>query len=142
VDAALLAHEVDRHNVRVVQAGRRLRLVLEALQPPRVEHPGERQHLERHPPPEGDLLGLVDDAHAAPAHLAHDAEVAQEAASRHTHAAVVVRHLAGRRARQLGHRLQGRHQPAQLLGVLRVARGRRLHVHRLAGVHPPRQVLD
>jgi hypothetical protein len=43
----------------------RLGLVLEALQLPGVEGGGERQDLEGHPPAQGDLFGLVDDAHAA-----------------------------------------------------------------------------
>ena len=52
--------------------------VLEALQLPRVEHGGERQHLERDAAAERNLLGLVDDAHAAAADLAEDAEVAED----------------------------------------------------------------
>ena len=56
---------------------RRLGLVLEALQLARVQRRRERQHLQRHPPAQRDLLGLVDDAHAAAAHLAEDPEVAQ-----------------------------------------------------------------
>jgi hypothetical protein len=35
-----------------------------------------RQNLERHPPAQRDLLGLVNDAHAAPADLAEDLVVA------------------------------------------------------------------
>ena len=77
MDAALAADEVDRHDVRVMQLGGRLRLVLEALQLPGVERGGERQHLQGHAPAERELLGLVDDAHAAPADLADDAEVAE-----------------------------------------------------------------
>src|SRR5262245_42844091 len=54
VDAALLAHTVDGDDVAVAQPGRRLGLVVEALQPPRVERGRERQHLQGHPPPQGD----------------------------------------------------------------------------------------
>ena len=74
VHAAFAADGVDGHDVRVVQARRRLRLVVEALQLPRVHRRRERQHLQRHPPAQRHLLRLVDDAHAAPAHLAHDAK--------------------------------------------------------------------
>ena len=79
VDAALAADGEDRHDVGVVQARRRPRLVLEALQVARVHRRRERQHLQRHPPIQRDLLRLVDDAHAAPADLADDAEVAEDA---------------------------------------------------------------
>jgi hypothetical protein len=77
VDAALAAHRVDRHDVLVVQAGRRPRLVVEALQLPRVHRRRQRQHLQRHPAAKRDLLGLVDDAHAAAPDLADQPAVAQ-----------------------------------------------------------------
>jgi hypothetical protein len=77
MNATLTADEVDRDDVLMVQAGRRPRLVLEALQVPRVHGRRERQHLQGHPPPQGELLRLVDHAHAAAAHLADDAEIAQ-----------------------------------------------------------------
>ena len=38
--------------------------------------------LERDPPPERDLLGLVDDPHPPPAHLAQETEVAELADAR------------------------------------------------------------
>ena len=78
MDAAFAADGEDGHDVAVVQAGRRPRLVLEALQPPRVHRRGERQHLQRHAPAQRQLLRLVDHAHAAPADLADDAEVAEQ----------------------------------------------------------------
>ena len=70
VHAAVAAHIVDGHDVLMLETGRRLRLVLEALQLPLVERGGERQDFERHPPVQGDLFRLVDDAHAAAADLA------------------------------------------------------------------------
>ena len=76
VDAALLADRVHRHDVLVPQMRRGEGLVLEALQLARVEGRGERQHLQRHAPPQRDLLGLVDHAHAAPADFAQEAEIA------------------------------------------------------------------
>ena len=80
--APLAADRVDRHDVRVVQAGGGLGLELEPLQLPGVERRGERQDLQRHPAAQRELLGLVDDAHAAPADLAEDPEVAQEPSPR------------------------------------------------------------
>ena len=77
--APLAADGVDRDDVRVVQAGGGLGLELEPLQLPRVHRRGNRQDLQRHAAAERDLLGLVDDPHAAPADLADDAEIAQHA---------------------------------------------------------------
>ena len=76
VDAVLLADGEDRHDVRMVQLGGRLGFVAEAGDLPLVEHRGERQDLERHAAVERNLLGLVDDAHAAAADLADDLVVA------------------------------------------------------------------
>jgi hypothetical protein len=70
VDAALAADVVERHDVGVVQAGRSLRFVLEALQLPGIECRGERQHFQRHPPAERNLLGFVHHSHAPAADLA------------------------------------------------------------------------
>ena len=41
MDAALTAHAIDRHNMVMMQMGRRLGLVLEALQLTRIENGGE-----------------------------------------------------------------------------------------------------
>src|SRR5262245_47697395 len=46
MDAALAADRVDRDDVRVVKAGRRVRFVLESLQLPSVEDASKRKHLE------------------------------------------------------------------------------------------------
>ena len=79
VDAALAADGVDRHDVGVVQLAGGVGFVAEACQSARVEHRREGQHLQGDSPAERDLLGLVDDAHAAAADLADDAEVAEHA---------------------------------------------------------------
>ena len=75
---AVPAHLEHWHDVGVVQPRRRLRLAAEPLRrpsrPPR-EWPG--RDLQRHPPAQADLLGLVHDAHAASADLADDPVVAQ-----------------------------------------------------------------
>ena len=81
VDAALAADRVDGHDVGVVQLGGGLGLVLEALQVLGVQRRGERQHLQRDAPAQGQLHGLVDDAHAAAADLADDLEIAQRCRS-------------------------------------------------------------
>ena len=69
----------DGHDVRMVQAGGGLRLDLEPLEMPRVERRGAGQDLQGDPPAQRDLHRLVDDAHAAPAHLADQPEVTQVA---------------------------------------------------------------
>jgi hypothetical protein len=75
--AVVLAHAEDGDDVGVVQPGRRPRLALEAMHLPVACQRPRRQDLERHAPAERLLLGLVDDAHAAPPDLAHDAVLAQ-----------------------------------------------------------------
>ena len=75
-DISVLAHLEDRHDVGVVQPGRGAGLAAEPL----LDHPVAghlpRQDLERHAAAQRDLLGLVHDAHAAPADLAEDPVVA------------------------------------------------------------------
>ena len=58
-----------------------------------------RQHLQRHPPAQRLLLGLVDDAHAAPADLAEDAVVAQPLQP-HAHRRAAVARPASRSCRR------------------------------------------
>ena len=79
VDAAIGTDGVDRHDVGVVQLAGRAGFVAEACQAALIEHRREGQHLQGHAAAERDLLGFVDDAHAAAADLADDAEVAQRA---------------------------------------------------------------
>src|SRR5207248_6225045 len=105
----------------------RLRLVLEALELLRVQRRRERQHFEGDAPAERQLLGLVNDAHAAAADLAADAEVAELAALRQQ--ARTGRRALGGRLPQPGGRLVERFQfldvRAEQLGMLRVP-GRQL----------------
>ena len=77
VDAAFDADGVDRDDVRVVERGGGAGFVLEAGELLLVEHRGEGQHFQGDAAAERDLLGFVDDAHAAAADLAEDAEVAE-----------------------------------------------------------------
>jgi hypothetical protein len=75
--AVLLADAEDRHDVGVVQPGRRFRLAFKALLGAGVEQQVPGQDLEGDVSAQGDLLGLVDDAHAALADFAEDAKVAE-----------------------------------------------------------------
>ena len=125
VHAALAADGVDRHDVGVVQAGRGLGLELEPLQLPGVQRRGERQHLQRHPAAERDLLGLVDDAHAAAADLAErcGSRPARPARGPAVGPAAAAGRVPDGRAAQVGQHRERRQQPAELLGLLRVLAG-------------------
>ena len=117
VHAAFAADAVDRDDVRVVQARRRLGFVLEALQLPRVHRRGEGQHLERDAAVQRNLLGLVDDAHAAAADFADQAEVAERAVEGVAVAVGRARDdLVG--LRQVAEGGQGRQQVAEFVGEL------------------------
>jgi hypothetical protein len=82
VQAVLLAHPEDRHDVRVVQPRCRPRFPPEAAQLPRVQQRVGRQDLDGHVPAQGELVRLVHHAHAAPAHLAQDPVIQQLAQGR------------------------------------------------------------
>jgi hypothetical protein len=77
VQAVLLADAEHRDDVGVVQPRRRPRLALEPPQVPGVEQGVGGQHLDGDVPAQGQLLRLVDDPHAAPAHLPEDLVVPQ-----------------------------------------------------------------
>ena len=115
VDAALAADRMHRHDLLVLHVRGRQRLGLESLEAARVDGRGERQHLERDPPPERDLLGLVDDPHPPPAHLAQETKVAELADARGD----LVRPVARRadRARRVAcpRGTQGRREPCHLV---------------------------
>ena len=78
VEAAVLGlvDFVDCADVRMVEARRRPGLVDETLPGFGVRCQSGRQELEGDRPLEAEVLGLVDDAHAAPAELADDAVLA------------------------------------------------------------------
>ena len=123
-DVAVLADLEDRHDVGVVQPRRGLRLAAEPLQ----GHRGRpttwpRQDLQRHAAAQRDLLGLVDDPHAAPADLAEDPVVADLPEARDGGRRRPDRLVAGV-ALGLLDLDQGREQLADLVGQLRVG-GRR-----------------
>src|SRR5260370_19537169 len=75
--AALAADAEDWHNVRVVQVGRRLGLVLEALELLGIERCRKRQDLEGDPAVERQLLGFIDDPHTPAAEFSEEAEITQ-----------------------------------------------------------------
>jgi hypothetical protein len=66
----MFAHAVDRNDIGVVQPGGCLRLALEALQMAGIQERMLAQDFQRHTPTQGDLHGLIDNAHAAAADLA------------------------------------------------------------------------
>src|SRR5437764_689727 len=78
MDAAFAADAVDRDDVRMFERCGGAGFVLEALQLARVHGRGKRQHLESDATIEGDLLGFVNDAHAAAADFAQNAKVAED----------------------------------------------------------------
>ena len=61
----------------MLEAGGRPCLILEPLQPARIEEPGKRERFERNLAAERNLLRLVDDPHSTAADLPRDAEVPQ-----------------------------------------------------------------
>ena len=75
--AILLADAEDGDDIGVVQPGRRSRLALEPPLGPVVQQHAFGQHLERDVTPQRDLLGLVDNAHAALADFAEDAKITE-----------------------------------------------------------------
>ena len=73
----LAADGEDRHDVGVVQPGHGLGLAAEPLHRLLIGDGAESEDLERDAAAQRRLLGLVDHAHAAPAELAEDLELAQ-----------------------------------------------------------------
>src|SRR5439155_6954883 len=70
-----LADVVNRANILMIQSRRRLRLALETGEGLRVSSDLPRQELESDEAMQPRVLGLVDDAHPAPAQLFNDAVV-------------------------------------------------------------------
>jgi hypothetical protein len=78
MDPALTAHGIHGDNMPVVELGRRLSFILEALQLLRVQRRREREYFHRDAAAQGKLFGLVNDPHTAPADLADKAVVTQQ----------------------------------------------------------------
>ena len=76
MDAALVADGVNRHNKVMVQLSGGLGFILEALKLLRIQRGREWQNLESHTAIEGNLMGLINDAHASPADLADQPVIA------------------------------------------------------------------
>ena len=71
-DALALPGREDLHDVRMIQAGRRHRLSLEAREITRVTRHVRRQNFQGHRSLEGNLPRLIDCAHAAATDLGDD----------------------------------------------------------------------
>ncbi len=115
VHAALAADRMHRHDPLVLHVCSGQRLGLETLEAARVDGRGEGQDLERDPPPERDLLGLVDDPHPAPAHLAQETEVAQLADARRVAVRVIAPRAGGPTAVASSRGAEGRGEPCHLV---------------------------
>ncbi len=72
-----MSHCVDRHDMRVVQAGSRLGFILKARDLSAIQHSSKRQDLQSDAAGKRLLLGFVDDTHTATTYLAHQAVIAQ-----------------------------------------------------------------
>ena len=109
-----------------------------------IERGGQRQHLQGDTTAERELLGLINDPHAAAPDFAEDPEIAHDAQLgagdrvRQWQAGSIPRS----RAAQLGHHLQGGEQLAQSLGVLRVLGGKITRIERLARLEALEELLD
>ena len=135
--AAVAADGVDRDDVGVVQQRRGLGLDLESLELLGVGHGGEGQYLQRHAAVEGQLHGLVDDAHAAAADRAEQLVVPQGAEARTGFArggrAAGV--IGGRGAAQVGQLFEGGEQPTEVVGALGVMAGQGVGVNRITSLN-------
>ena len=77
MDASLAANAMYGNDVCMVKVGCSLRLLPESLQMLGIKSSGKRQHLQGHMTPQGQLNGLVYNAHAATANFAHDLEISE-----------------------------------------------------------------
>jgi len=137
---------VDGHDIGVVQAGRRLGLELEPLQLSRIHGPGERQDLQCYAAAQGDLLSLEDHPHPAPADLSDESEISEDLGLL-LHRRPWIDFDPGsctragcRGASELGHQLDRREQPPQLLGALRKIAGKIAQDHPFPGLDPVGQL--
>ena len=118
----------------MVQRGGGLGLDLEPLKLAGVHRRGEREDLKGDPAFERNLVGLVNDAHAASANLAHQPVVTQTAQPGHRIGVRIAEgRLTMRRVPQAGHQREGREQPVERLGPLGLPAGEFLPVDGLSG---------
>jgi hypothetical protein len=118
--ATLTADGIHGHNVRMLQAGCGLRFILEPLPLPGVQRGRGGQHLESDRALQRDLLGVVDNTHAASTQLANDAKVAQVAANRLRGKWRLNRRGVGLAGRQRLQQRQGGQHPAQDVSQVRM----------------------
>ena len=114
----VFANAEHGHDVGVMQPGGGLCLAAEAFEMFGGKSCPAEQHLERHAPRQGALLGLIDDAHAAPADLADDAKIAQAFGQRFDGDGGD-----GRRSLEVFQQRDGGKEVFDLLGVLGMALG-------------------
>ncbi len=107
--AIVFADAEDRHNVGVVQLGRRLGLALETPPLRVIDEYLARQHFEGDVASQRDLLGLIDDAHAAAADFAQNAKIAQLLRRRMSRRRRLACRIAGQRFIGQGDVLHQRH---------------------------------
>ena len=120
--ALLLADGEDRHDVRMVQLGNRLRFAIESLHGVAVGNAGKAEDLQGHFAVERDLSGFTDHAHATPADLADDLEVAQSRSGIRRRSGRAMNELdagearlqLGGQGRMLGEQLLARGAPSRL----------------------------
>src|SRR5262245_38379633 len=77
VNALIATDAENRHDVRMVQLRRGLGLDLKSLALLGVNRRGKWKHLEGNPSAQGDLFGLIDDAHTSAADFAQDSVFAE-----------------------------------------------------------------
>ena len=77
MDASLAANAMHGNDVRMVKVGRSLRFLAESLQMLGIKGGRKRQHFQGHGTPQGQLNGLVYNAHTATANFAHDLEISE-----------------------------------------------------------------
>ena len=140
MDSAFAADGVDRHDIRMMQRRGRAGLVLKTLQLFRIHVRSERQHFQRDSSTQRNLFRFVNNPHPAPTEKPDDPEVAKNT----RHATGCRRCLIDLidRVAPVGEHPQGRHQPLQLLGVLRIGRRDRGKINLFARFQPASDFVD
>ncbi len=128
-DLTVLADLVNRHDVGVVQPRRGAGLAAKPLErrPVRRHMPG--QHFEGHPPAERNLLGLINDTHAAPADLSQNPVITDLLQRLRCSPSLRLTFTVGFPLVDLLHLDQRREKLADFIGQLRIP----LHVFRKRG---------
>ncbi len=143
MDTTLVSRGEERDDVRMIERRDRVGLHPEACELAIVRAAGPRQDLQGHAPSQGDLLGLVDHRHPAPADHTDDPEVTQPVALRTGQTVRVGEfRLAAGGEGQLIHDGEGRDQVEEGLGVLGMFGGEDIRIEGLAGPPAVDEFLD